>query len=478
MIEFIPRFSNNAYEQRASVWSAQLAETTNIQLGNTAQNVAGYSTNLLSGATGIPQVAQVGNSLLGSSTNYSPLRQFQVSQLNSYRDIPGIAYPDFRARKPGFSRRLDGTSAATRGSVFAGVYAAASISTGPYAVFNLDGVGKTGFGFGDHDNPYALRNDFTATSHIGTQWREGKWKPTRNPLALATPFRGDKVNVIDFGKRTKSDIYKWKRRELGATLGISLLDKLNVTQDLIKFFFTGPKLQNGVAESETDDVIVFRAIIGSLSDTFSPNWTPITMIGRADPNYHYTGVTRDISLDFTVYAADRDEMKFIYRKLNALAGYTAPEYDKTSIAMRAPWMRMTIGDLFHQQAVIITSLSYTFQDADTMWEINIEKDPEMMQVPHKVSVSMGLTPIMDFLPQKGGQFYSLNNSEYDKFGQPSRGNQNWLSDAVPTDPAPLTAEQLASIAEAEVDLLLLNQQQELASATAADADAFLNSLPT
>lgn len=451
MLDFKPRFTNNDYETAGLAWQSKLAHTTNIQLGNITQNIAGFSTNILGSQTGIPQVAQVGNSLLESSNNYSVKNQYAVAELRSNRDIPGVQYPDFRARKgyipPLF--RLDGTSAATRGSIIGAMYAAASSTPlGPYSVFNLDGVGKTGFGLGDHDNPYAFRNDFTAVSHVATRWKKGNtinskgdWGITFNPIEMATPFRGDKVNVIDFGKRTRKNIYQWKRSGVGAAIGADFLDRNGITQDFIKFYFTGPKLYNGAPSDELDHVLVFRAIIDSLSDTFSPEWTPQTMIGRADRNYHYTGVTRDVSLNFTVYASDRDELKFIYRKLNALAGYTAPEYDPASIAMKAPWLRMTIGDLFIHQAVIITSLNYTFQDSDTTWEINIEKDPEMMQVPHKVSVSLGLTPIMDHLPQLGGRMYSLaNEKEYDRYSQPKPGNRNWLSDAVSNPSFPTTVE--------------------------------------
>ena len=453
MGEFVPRFTNNDYETAAASWQSKPAQTTNIQLGNIVQNIAGFGTNLLGSQMGIPQVAQVGNSLLDLSTNYSVKNQYAVAELHANRDLPGVMYPDFRARK-GYVPpmiRLDGASAALRGSIIAGIYAAASASPfGPYSVFNLDGMGKTGFGLGDHDNPYAFRNDFTTVSHVATRWKKtGGWGITFNPIEMATPFRGDKVNVIDFGQRTRKNIYQWKRSGLGDALGIDLLDRFGTTQDFIKFYFTGPKLYNGAAEDEVDDVLVFRAIITGFSDTFSPSWTPITMIGRADQNYHYTGVTRDVSLDFTVYASDRDEMKFIYRKLNALAGYTAPEYDPNSIAMKAPWLRLTIGDLFTHQAVIITNLSYTFQDSDTTWEINIEQDPEMMQAPHKISVSLSLTPIMDFLPQKGGRMYSLTDEkEYDRYSQPKPGNRNWLSDAVPNPEFPKTPEDiLAEAAE-------------------------------
>jgi hypothetical protein len=192
---------------------------------------------------------------------------------------------------------------------------------------------------------------------------------------------------------------------------------------------TGPKLVNGNALA-TDDIIVFRATLGSLSDSFQGNWTPITMIGRADPNYQYTGFNRDVSLDFTVYATDRDELQPIWRKLNALAGYTAPTYLPDSIAMQAPWMRITVGDLFVQQPVLLTTLDYTLHDADTSWEINIENDPTMMEVPFKVTVRCSFTMISDHLPQKGGRFYTLAKQFASGSGTPIRGNNNWLSDAL------------------------------------------------
>ena len=427
-------------------WKPQLATTTNIQLEDIGQQALGLGANAIASLAGIPQVAQVGQSFL-SLTNVSDIRsQFAVAAVGNNRPLPGVQYPDFRSRK-GYGNplqvRLDGGSAALRGSFKAGALAAASASPlGPYSIFNLDGFGKTGYGWGDHGNPYALRNDFTVRSNVATIWRtnvttdpetkkfvvSGEWLPTRNPIELATAFRGDKVNVIDFGKRTLKQAYRWKpdRLPAGRALG-AVLDRAALTQDFIKFYFTGPKLQAGSLEE--DDIIVFRAVINNISDTFSPNWSPQQMIGRADPNYHYTQVTRDLQLDFTVYATSRDELKPIWRKLNALAGYTAPEYDSKSIALKAPWMRITIGDLFVQQAVVITSLGYTIHDTDTTWEINLEDDPTMMQTPHKISVSLGLIPIMDQLPQKGGRFYTLAK-DFDANAQPKVGSDNWLSDTI------------------------------------------------
>ena len=95
-------------------------------------------------------------------------------------------------------------------------------------------------------------------------------------------------------------------------------------------------------------------------------------------------------------------------------------------------MRMTIGDLFRQTPVILTSLSYTLHDTDSTWEINIEQDPTMMQAPHKISVSLGLNVLTDWLPEKKGKFYSLAKS-FNADGKPQEGGDNWLSDFGDTD---------------------------------------------
>jgi len=210
----------------------------------------------------------------------------------------------------------------------------------------------------------------------------------------------DRITRIDAQQTTYDSVYS----TAGDGETDSITNKTPEYKDFIKFFFTGP---NVLTTGGKDDVMVFRSIITSLSDTFNPNWTPQQMVGRADPNYHYTGYSRDLSVDFTVFANDRSELKAIWRKLNMLAGYTTPSYDQ--IAMKGPWMRITIGDLFIQQPAIINSLSYTLHDSDTTWEINIEQDNQdtVQEVPKKVSVSLGLNLITDQLPQKGGNFYSL-----------------------------------------------------------------------
>lgn len=460
-----------AVNESNATWQAPFAKFTNVTPESIVKRVTGLAALSAASLTGIPQVAQVGQSLIENTANpeQSPLRAYNTGPIKSYKKIPGVKYADFRSRlwsdaaSGGASLRLDGVGAATRGSVRAGIYAAAAASpVGAYSVFNLNGAGNSGYGWGDHDNPYALRKDFTALSHIATRWspalpavdlgpfsfkgKPGEWLPTRNPLEVATPFRGDKVTAIDFSKRKLADAYKWNDRRIGA-LSVGAF-RANLTQDFIKFFFTGPSL-DGTDRTNTkvDDIIVFRATLLSITDTHSPEWTPQKMIGRADPNYHYGGYSRNVSFDFDVYATSRDEMKPIYRKLNALVGYTAPTYNKTDIAMEAPWMRFTMGDLFYQTPAVMTACTVTLGSDDSPWETNITKDPEMMELPMKFNVSVTLNILTNAVPQKGGRFYTLAKQLNDT-GETKNGNDNWLSDfKVNADIVPPPPEQSSTTQE-------------------------------
>jgi hypothetical protein len=429
-------------DNNGAMWKTSPAPATNISLSTIIANVANTGVGVASGIVGIPQVAQSGQQLLSLSNTSAISNRYATLELQQLKPLPGVKYADFRQRRvfgnttAATLLRLDGTSAALRSrNGRTAIFAAATANPygGAYSVFNLDGAGLTGYGWGNHDDPYAIRNDFTLRSHVATRWvttgtesTVGSWQPLKfNAPEKYIPFRGDRVNVIDFGKRVQKNAYVWNPQ--------LVITKEGKTQDFIKFYLTGPAiLPSGAGE---DDIIVFRATLGSLSDSFAANWTPVTMLGRADANQHYGGYSRDVSLDFVVYATDRDELKPIWRKLNALAGYTAPIYNN-NFSLGAPWMRITIGDLFRQQPVVLTSLSYTLVDGDTTWEINIEDDPEMMQVPHKVSVSCQFTYIGNELPQHGGRFYSLAK-QYDEKALPLRGNDNWLSgfndnsDAIP-----------------------------------------------
>ena len=409
------------------------------------------------------RLISAGSTFLGSNSILDGLKK-----LNHYETLPFIELrpdpdlpgnPTFQDYRKRFTNKtfVHGAAAAARGSARASVYALASSLSpgGAYPIFNIEST----YGFPDTKSEPDL--DFTARSEVATTWNgliggsinlkntfkkgqkvvnlnRGAWQQTINPLERFKEFTGDKVSVIDFGQRGKNNIYQWKPTGVVKNFidnNISILgdglDMLGVgqTSDLVKFYFTGPKMHPN--STEQDDVIVFRAIISSLTDSFSGNWSPIQFIGRADPSYTYQGFSRNFDLNFTVYASHRDELKPIYRKLNYLASYTAPEYSNDTLVMKAPYLRITVGDLLVHQPIAINSIFYTFQDADTTWEINIEKDPTNMEVPKKIDVNLSGFLITDYLPQKGGRFYTLAKS-FDRNGQPRSGDRDWLSDSVAT----------------------------------------------
>ena len=456
--------------------SSEEYSTRGGRIGGSALALGG---KLITSALAVPGFNSFINVAAGAiGQNQSVFATAPFENLNNRPfNLAPIPYHDFRTRKitlqggeeKFFDRlkatpnilttRADGLSASLRGSSLAAVYAGASATTGVYALYNVDNY----YGLGTQGAP-AMRNDFTTKTMAGRTTKLGDMnflQGVNSVLNRLQPFRGDKVNVIDYGKRSHHQIYRWlPSNELAGTAQgkfgkwirkqnrkIQRVQKFlgsnpyGTTKDFIKFFFTGPKAHVGDKDA-VDDILVFRATLTSMSDTFSPSWSPVNMIGRADSNYHYSGYGRSIDMSFTVYATSRDEMKFIYRKLNYLAGYTAPEYKNNSISLVGPWLRVTVGDLFVSVPAIINSLSYTLVDSDTVWEINIEEDKEMKQVPHKISVSIGLDVITNELPEKGGAFYSLGDKHtydknmhrttgIDKNGKETRQEteKDWLGDA-------------------------------------------------
>ena len=452
---------------------------TNLNNSSFLRNSFGYASSITAGALGVPQIGQSAQTIFNTAANFNnvvdttyftlPFDQLNknlnfntdpISVVNSIGNLAPIT--DFRSKRFASSfanqnaniavkiasaignARKDGGSAALRGSGARALqYAAATLTpAGAYALFNLNGTGQFGYGWGDHDNRYALRSDFTLRSQISTKWisdgsGSGKFSKSNRPLDLATPFRGDKVTAIDFGRRLVKNAYQW----LPSKDGNDNVPSTSLTKDFIKFFLTGPSITaynlagfNAGNDGDADDIIVFRAILTQLSDSFSPEWTGVKMIGRADQNYQYNGYGRTVSIGFDIVITDRDEIKPTWRKLNALAGYCAPKYDPTSIALVGPWMRLTLGDLFHQTPVVMTSLGYTYE-LDHSWEINIEGDKEMFETPRKISVTCDFNVITDSLPQNNGRFFGLAK-RYNQENIALQGDDNWLSDFKTNTPDP------------------------------------------
>lgn len=266
------------------------------------------------------------------------------------------------------------------------------------------------FGFGKHGRANVDRsNPSVSNIHYG-----------RNSKDLSVPklksqgqFRGDRINIIDY-KRGVFDLSKDAVYEMGDYNDPNLPG----TDDLVEFYFTGVNLhgtQNSPAEA-----IVFRATFGTISDGHNAEWSPVEYIGRADPLYVYKGYTRQIGFDFVVQITSRDEMKAVWRKLNHLASWTAPEYTVKTGFMKAPIIRLNIGHLYRKLPGFLSSIDYSFDNTETTWETAKLKgdlsltgpdgrlsSPGVLQLPKTIRVNCEFTPIGMYRPEYNGIMYSL-----------------------------------------------------------------------
>jgi hypothetical protein len=148
--------------------------------------------------------------------------------------------------------------------------------------------------------------------------------------------------------------------------------------------------------------MIFRAYLKDINDNPNPTWNSVKYVGRGDTFYIYNGFERNVSFNFQVAAMSEAELEPMWQKLNYLYSNTMPDYSDN--VLRAPYMKLTIGNYLYRQPGIIKSLTYTI-DNNSPWEIAIN-DPEtpggspLYELPHVLNVSMTFAPIHDFLPRK------------------------------------------------------------------------------
>lgn len=165
-------------------------------------------------------------------------------------------------------------------------------------------------------------------------------------------------------------------------------------KDYIKFRIAVVDTNNPL----NDTVIVFRALLDNISDSFSGDWNSYKYNGRAEEFYTYSGFSRAINFGFKIHTQTRKEQQPLWNKLNYLVAQTAPEYKNRR--MRGVFSRLTIGDWMHE-------IPGFFRSVDLSWNVaypwEIKNDPEGLdndvnQYPHILDVSCDFQPIHNFAP--------------------------------------------------------------------------------
>lgn len=157
-----------------------------------------------------------------------------------------------------------------------------------------------------------------------------------------------------------------------------------------------------VIEPDKTNFLYFRAFLDSMSDNYTGDWQGTKYVGRAEDVYNYTGFSRDVSFAFKIAALSKDELKPLYKKINLLAGTTAPSYNNAGAFMRGTLTRVTIGDYLKNTNGFIKSVGLSW-DIAYPWEIDLE-DKGDLKVPHILNVDISFTPIHNFAPTTRSTF--------------------------------------------------------------------------
>lgn len=175
------------------------------------------------------------------------------------------------------------------------------------------------------------------------------------------------------------------------------------TDDLIKFVFEA--VSNDDPSYST--AVFFRAfLLSGLTDNNSAQLNGFKYLGRGENFYTYQGFDRTISLSFRVAAGSKDELRPMYNRLNTLLSQVYPDYSPVTNIMRAPLIRMTVGDYLYRVPGFLESVNFTV-DNNTPWEINLDGDSA--QLPQVVDVNISFKPIMDVLPKRSAlTVYSID----------------------------------------------------------------------
>jgi hypothetical protein len=171
----------------------------------------------------------------------------------------------------------------------------------------------------------------------------------------------------------------------------------NLPKDFIKFRIRD--LING-------KWLIFPAHLGTITDTVTPSWSPEKYIGRPDSVHLYSGTDRSVSFDFKVAAFTKQEIPVIQEKMNYLMGLGYPTFkavmegDDESRPV-APFIALTIGDLFNNTPGYFSGITITMEENST-WELD-----EGFQIPQFFSVSVEFVHVGKYLPQTLGKHYEV-----------------------------------------------------------------------
>lgn len=155
------------------------------------------------------------------------------------------------------------------------------------------------------------------------------------------------------GKRLGSDIRDPINMSVPNESNIDFKDK-----DLIKFWFY---------DIANNRYIPFRATVKSINERYTSDWDNFQYVGNADKVYNYKGFTRSLGFTFTVLATTVYQLLPMWKRINYLLSLSKPAKYFNNEFIVPPLVKLTIGDLYENQPIVITNMSLSIPDNAT-WE--------------------------------------------------------------------------------------------------------------
>jgi len=256
---------------------------------------------------------------------------------------------------------------------------------GSRVTYKLKDFRNTTQGFGWTDSPSTIDNRFYVPA--------GSYKDKMN---LLNPFIFDSNN----------NQAPWE---------VPLTDSNISSDDIIKFVFEAISNDN----PSKSVALFFRAFLtAGITDNNSAVLSPFRYMGRGENFYTYQGFDRTIGFSFRVAAGSRDEIRPMYNRVNALMSQVYPDYSPQQGIMRAPVVKITIGDYLYRVPGFLESVNITV-DNNYPWEVNLEKSQigDVAQLPQVLDISVSFKPIMNILPRRSPTIETeLTNTDNNQSG--------------------------------------------------------------
>lgn len=181
-------------------------------------------------------------------------------------------------------------------------------------------------------------------------------------------------------------------------------ENTDASDDMIKFMFEVIDYDNPGKSL----AIPFRAFLeGSITDNNSATWNSFKYLGRGENFYTYQGFDRSVGFSFKVATESGLEQESIYSKVETLVSQVYPDYSNKGNIMRAPLVKLTIGDYIYRMPGFLESVNVTI-DGTTTWDTNrlmigtSNIGRVNFQLPHVLTIQVSFKPIPRYLLERSG----------------------------------------------------------------------------